>query len=109
MEIQFCTDKLARLCNSEAALNKTYGPACAKRIRLRLQQLEAVASLADMVFSAQCELKGDRVGQLSIDLTPHSRLIVQPLPDSATTTPDTAAHGITAKHILIVDIVDASE
>ena len=68
MEIAFETERLARLCNSQAALDRAYGAACAKRLRQRLQELEAVESLADMVFGRPHELKGNRTGQLSVDL-----------------------------------------
>ena len=53
MEIAFETERLARLCNSQAALDRAYGAACAKRLRQRLQELEAVESLADMVFGGR--------------------------------------------------------
>ncbi len=65
MEILFEAERLARLCNNRLALGRAYGEACAKRLRQRLQQLEAVECLGDMVFGRPHELKGDRAGQVS--------------------------------------------
>src|SRR4051794_15489391 len=78
MEISFETEKLAKLCNSSAALRRTYGDVCAKRIGQRLQELEAVEDLSDMVFGRPHELKGDRAGQVSVDLVHPLRLIFRP-------------------------------
>ena len=45
MEIAFETERLARLFNSGPTLDRMYGTACARRVRQRLQELEAVESL----------------------------------------------------------------
>jgi proteic killer suppression protein len=78
MEIAFEAERLARLCSTGAALDQKYGTACAKRLRQRLQELEAVESLADMVFGRPHELKGDRAGEVSVDLVHPLRLIFRP-------------------------------
>ncbi len=78
MELTFRTPKLAKLCNSSSALSRSYGRECADRIGLRLQQLEAAETLADMHFGRPHELKGDRAGQVSVDLVGALRLIIKP-------------------------------
>jgi len=106
MEIQFHTAKLARLCNSEAALNSRYGPDCAKRIRRRLQQLEAVESLMDMTFGRPCELEAEQAGQISLDLVGPLRLIARPTADPPPRKPDGALRHSKVRSMTILEIAD---
>jgi len=62
MEITFKNKKFQKICNSEKELIKTYGKVCARKIRSRLDDLQAATSL-DMfkVLLGRChELKGDK-------------------------------------------------
>ncbi len=106
MEIQFHTAQLARLCNSEAALNSRYGPDCAKRIRRRLQQLEAVESLMDMTFGRPCELEAEQAGQISLDLVGPLRLIARPTADPPPRKPDGALRHSKVRSMTILEIAD---
>ena len=106
MEIAFETERLARLCNSQAALDRAYGAACAKRLRQRLQELEAVESLADMVFGRPHELKGNRTGQLSVDLVHPLRLIFRPTAQPAPTKTDGGLDRSKVKSVTIIEVTD---
>ncbi len=106
MEIAFETEKLARLCNSRAALEQTYGQVCAKRLRQRLQELEAVESLADMVFGRPHELKGNRVGQVSVDLVHPLRLIFRPTIQPPPVKTDGGIDRSKVKSVMIIDVTD---
>ncbi len=106
MEIQFHTAQLARLCNSETALNSRYGPDCAKRIRRRLQQLEAVESLVDMTFGRPRELEGAQAGQISLDLAGPRRLIVQPTADPPPRQPDGRLRRSKVRTVTVLEIAD---
>lgn len=106
MEISFENDKVAKLFNSQAALNKKFGDKCAKRIAQRLQELEAVDSLEDMVFGRPHELIGDRAGQVSLDLVHPLRLIVRPTDDPPPTKPDGGIDRPRVKRVTILEVVD---
>ena len=60
---------------------KAYGKNCARKIGARLDDLQAVINLeAFKMLPGRChELKGDKKGQLSLDLEHPLRLIFEPL------------------------------
>ena len=106
MEILIETEKLAKLCNGRAALDKAFGEACGKRVRQRLQELEAVDSLADMVFGRPHELKGDRAGQISVDLVHPLRLIFRPSADPPPLKTDGGLDRSKVRSITMIEVID---
>jgi plasmid maintenance system killer protein len=85
------------------------GLAMARRLMLRLQQLEAALNLAEMALLKQGrlhELAGDREGQLSLDLVHPMRLILIPDHEPIPRLPEggLALASITA--VLIFEIID---
>lgn len=81
MDIAFRAAKLRKVCNDPRLLAKEYGRERALKIQLRLDQLRAAGTLADIASlpAARChELKGDREGQLAVDLIHPWRLIFTP-------------------------------
>ncbi len=80
MEVLFATRKLQRRFGSVAETRKAYGDQMAKKIALRLQQLEAARHLDDLrhLPGRWHELTGDLQGHLACDLTGPHRLIVRP-------------------------------
>ncbi|MGD9107889.1 MAG: type II toxin-antitoxin system RelE/ParE family toxin [Gammaproteobacteria bacterium] len=80
MEITFKNKKLQKICNSEKKLLKTYGKNCARKIRARLDDLQAAPNLeAFKTLPGRChELIGDKKGLLSLDLEHPLRLIFEP-------------------------------
>lgn len=106
MEISFETEKLAKLCNTRAALERTYGVACARRLGQRLQELEAVDCLADMVFGRPHELKGDRDGQVSVDLVHPLRLIFRPTSQPPPLKTDGGLDRQKVQSVTIVEVTD---
>ncbi|MCY4623370.1 MAG: killer suppression protein [bacterium] len=82
VEIAFRSYRIEALCSSEKALRRKYGQDGARKIKLRLSQLEAVETLEAMRGIARChELTHDRRGQLALDLHRGFRLIVEPAGD----------------------------
>ena len=106
MEIFFETEKLAALCNNRLALARMYGEACAKRLGQRLQELEAVESLGDMVFGRPHELKGDRAGQVSVDLVHPLRLIFRPTAQPPPVKTDGGLDRLKVKSVTIIEVTD---
>jgi len=106
MEISFETESFANLCNSRAALQRAYGSVCARRIEQRLQELEAVECLADMVFGRPHELKGDRAGQVSVDLVHPLRLMFRPTADPPPLKTDGGLDRTQVKSVTIIEVTD---
>jgi plasmid maintenance system killer protein len=81
MEILFQDQKLEKICNNQSLLVKKHGSARAKILRRRLDDLRAVENLEVMhlIPKGRChELKGNRKGELAIDLDGPYRLIFEP-------------------------------
>ena len=108
MEVTFANPRLARLCSSERQMVRELGSQMARRLGMRLQQLEAAASLAELRRLPQVrahELVGDRDEQISLDLVHPKRLIIQagePVPR----TPGGGLDWEATTSVVVVEIVD---
>ncbi|NWJ95907.1 MAG: type II toxin-antitoxin system RelE/ParE family toxin [Chloroflexi bacterium] len=81
MDITFQTTKLKRVLNDEKQITKIYGLQVAKVLKRRLFELGAAETLKQIspLPPPRChELKGDRAGQLSVELPQGFRLIFVP-------------------------------
>ncbi|HEX8597368.1 MAG TPA: killer suppression protein [Chloroflexia bacterium] len=81
MKIVFSSHKLEKECNDDKLRVKRFGPRRAQLIGRRLNGLEACETLevARTLRGTRChELKGDRAGQLSVDLDHPYRLLFTP-------------------------------
>jgi len=76
---------------------------------LRLQQLEAIDSLADMAFGRPHELKGARADQVSLDLVHPLRLVVAPSSNPAPRKPDGGLDRPQVKSMTVIEIVNTHE
>jgi plasmid maintenance system killer protein len=91
MEIGFGTKKMQRNCSSEKAMRAEWGTHNAKKLMLRLTEMEAAETLEDLARlpQARChEYKGEEKGKLSVDLAHPFRLIFEPDQDPVPTKPD---------------------
>lgn len=73
--------KMAKLCNSERAMQAKLGKRDAEKLKQRLAELKAATTLDDMkaLPAARChELTGDRKGQLAVALVHPRRVVFQP-------------------------------
>jgi plasmid maintenance system killer protein len=80
VEITFGDRALQKACSSEKESDKRWGPQNAKRIRQRLEDLHAFSCLADVPSTPpfRCHpLKGQRIGQLAIELKHPFRLVFE--------------------------------
>ena len=78
MDIDFATAKLRALCEQHARMVVAFGLPCATRLQNRLADLEAVAFVTELVAGRPHPLKGDRLGQFSVDLHGAVRLVFEP-------------------------------
>jgi proteic killer suppression protein len=111
VEIGFAQQKLAKLCNTDRNLVRRFGPEGAKRVRLRLAQLEAAPLLEDLRdMPGRChELVGELKGCLSIDLHGPFRLLFRPSADPPPPKPDGGLDWSRVDAITVTDIVDTHD
>lgn len=101
VDIEFRSKKIRVLCEKHAVAEKKLGTACARKLLLRLQQLEAAARVSDLVAGNPHPLKGDRDGQFALDLAGGWRLVFAPADDPCPTRPD---GGIDWARVTVVSI-----
>jgi len=104
MDILFKTKKFQKACNKQKSLVRVYGQRRAKLIRRRLDELKAAPTLEDIrqLPGPRChELKGNRAGQLSVDLDYPYRLIFIPANDPL---PQKTHGGLDWKRVTAVEI-----
>jgi proteic killer suppression protein len=90
MEILFANPELKRECESQTALRRVHGFACARKLMTRLADLLAASSLADLRgLPGEChELAGGQSGRLAITLCEDKMLVLEPV-HGASSTPRT--------------------
>lgn len=91
MQVTFANRRLERWCSTPTQRVRKWGPENARRVAARLAELRAADSLEDMRTLPQArahELKGDRRGQISLDLSHPYRLIVTPADPESARRPD---------------------
>lgn len=83
MKISYKSKKLEKCLSDEKQMKKRFGN-LAKKLKLRIKQLKAADNLSVMKTfpAARChELKGNRNGQLCVDVSRNYRLIFEPTHD----------------------------
>ena len=81
MKLIFSTKKFQKCCNSEKESNREWGEGLAKKVRQRLNEMQAANSLADLSHlpPPRCHaLSGRRKGQFAVDLTGNYRMVFEP-------------------------------
>ena len=109
MVVYFRTNKLQKVCSNERDGDRALGPQCAGKLRQRMVELQAAATLADIshLSPARChELSGDRAGQLSVDLKHPYRLLFIPANEPVPCKPDGGLDWAAVTEIEIVEIDD---
>ena len=108
MKIDFLSDRDKARLESSKQVAKAYGPETAKKLKQRLDDLDAAQSMADMhrLPGHWEELKTDRAGQLSARLHGGLRLIVKPQQPPAPAKPDGGLDWAAIDSIYIVEVVD---
>ncbi len=108
MDIFFETDGLRRDCNQSKRARKRWGAQMAKKIGRRLDDLAAAPNLEAMRnLPGRChELKGDRAGQLTVDLVHPQRLVFEPADEPVPTKPD---GGLDWKQVTAIRILSVED
>jgi toxin HigB-1 len=106
MEITFSDSKLQKLCEQQAIAQKKLGKDCARKLRSRLSDLEAAASVRDLVAGRPHPLRGDRLGQFALDLQGGKRLVFEPANDPIPYQEDGSIHWTQVTDVRIVFVGD---
>lgn len=108
MEVLFESERAKGAFSDQHALQRAWGSEGARRIALRLQQLAAAPSLAQMrTLPGRChELEGDRKGQLAIDVHHPYRLIFRPTANPPRAKPDGGLDWSAVDSVTILEVVD---
>lgn len=88
MEIRFKDKTVRELCEKRVAAVKKMGDVAARKLRTRLEDLEAAGTVSELVAGRPHPLKGDRDGQFAVDLAGGWRLVFAPAHDPTPTRPD---------------------
>lgn len=78
MQIDFLDSKLRKLCENCKEADKKLGSNCARKLRSRLSDLEAVAHVRELNAGRPHPLERDRIGQFALDLADGKRLVFKP-------------------------------
>jgi proteic killer suppression protein len=83
VDILFSSRQLEKLCNDDRQATRKWGKAQAIVLGRRLDDLRAARCLEDLrnAPGGLHELKGDRAGQLGMDLRGGDRLVIEPAYD----------------------------
>jgi len=83
MNIYFANSKLRKQCNGSREMRKVWGDKRAKKMMMRLQEINAAETLDDLSHAHGHfhELHADRKGQISCSLDGSYRLILKPAED----------------------------
>jgi toxin HigB-1 len=78
IEILFLTPDLQRLCEQQKLAVRKLGADSARKLRARLADLSAAATVSGLVPGHPHPLKGDRAGQFAVSLAGGARLVFEP-------------------------------
>lgn len=109
MEISFNTRKLQKLLSAKKEMTKKWGAKKAQKLAQRLMELRAAQTLSDIPTEppARCHLlKGDRDGQLSVDLEQPFRLIFVPDHAPVPTLQDGGLDWTKVSKIIVIEVID---
>ena len=81
MKLSFKNKKIKELCEKRAVADQKLGAACARKLRARLDDLDAASRVTDLTAGNPHPLKGNRLGQFALDLTGGWRLVFAPALD----------------------------
>jgi len=101
---------MKKICNSGAKLKKEFGEVCAKKIQLRLDEIEASNNMMILksVHPRLHPLKGERGKRLQhgLDLKQPYRLIIEPDHDPVPLKEDS---GIDYEKITVIQVIEVED
>jgi len=109
VKLEFQSQRMEKQCETDRSRSKAFGAQRAKLLKKRLSALVAASNLEELrnAPGRLHTLKGDRAGQLSLDLDGPYRLIFEPVASAALSESSTPWCQIT--HIRIISIEDTHD
>lgn len=101
LEIRYKDKKIRDLCEKQAVANQKLGATCARKLRLRLAELEAATQVTELIAGRPHPLSGNRQGQYALDLAGGWRLVFAPAHDPCPMLP---SGGIDWAQVTIISI-----
>ena len=109
MEISYSSRQMQKLCTVAKEMRGQLGPKMAQKLMNQLALIEAAVNLEELgrVPQIRChEMKGDRQGQISIDLIHPRRLYIVPDHDPVPRKEDGGLDWVAVTRVQIVAIDD---
>ena len=78
MKIFFANKKVRKLCENQREGEKKLGSQCARKLRARLSDIEALSRVSELVAGNPHPLEGNRHGQFALNLAGGWRLVFSP-------------------------------
>ena len=78
MKLNFKDKKIRELCEKKSVADKKLGAICARKLRARLDDLDAASKVTGLTAGNPHPLKADRLGQFALDLAGGWRLVFAP-------------------------------
>lgn len=78
MEVAYANDDLRALCEDPRRAIRLLGIVCARKLRARVADLKAAASVVRLPAGKPHPLMGVRLGQYAVDLTNGQRIVLEP-------------------------------
>ena len=101
MKINFRDKKIRELCERSTTAVKKLGDANARKLQVRLSELESAHCVSELFNGRPHPLSGDRTGEFAVDLAGGCRLVFSPNHDSC---PIKADGGIDWASVIIIRI-----
>ncbi len=106
MQISFKDKTLKDLCEQEKLAQRKLGQPMAKKLRVRLADLMAAASVTELCAGRPHPLTGDLAGQFALDLVHPQRLVFEPDHDPVPCTEDGGVDWSQVTQVCIIWIGD---
>lgn len=106
MEFDFTDSDLKLVCEQQKLAVKQLGAFCARKLRTRLADISATSNVQELVSGRPHPLKGDRLGEFSLDLHGGVRLVFVPDHDPIPETKDGSTNWMKVTKVLIIYIGD---
>lgn len=106
MEIDFRDDDLKSTCEQERLAVRLLGSPCARKLRTRLADISATTDVHELITGRPHPLKGNRLGEFSLDLHGGVRLVFVPANDPIPVHEDGGTNWAQVTNIRIIEIGD---
>jgi len=106
MKVSYDDGDLEALCGQARIATKKLGDPSARKLQRRISELHAARVVGELVAGRPHPLKGDRVGEFTIDLHGGHRLIFRPTMEAPALKPDGSIDWAAVNEVTVVWVGD---